>query len=84
MLLSLALSSRIAHISNNSMFSQDTKDSLRNMETAHENDEVIPARFWDTNDVFQKLMMEFTYRFDDVLDVEKLKSSLERLLEIGE
>jgi len=28
--------------------------------------------------------MEFSYRFDDVLDVQKLKSSLERLLEIGE
>jgi hypothetical protein len=84
MLVSLALSSLVARISNNSMISQDTKDSSRNMETAHENDEVIPARFWDTNDVFQKLVMEFTYRFDDVLDAEKLKSSLERLLEIGE
>ena len=45
---------------------------------------MIPARFWDTNDVIQKLVMEFTYRFDDVLDAEKLKSSLERLMEIGE
>ena len=47
-------------------------------------DEVFPARFWDTNDFFKKIVMEFTYRFDDVLDAEKLRSSLERLLEIGE
>lgn len=40
-------------------------------------------RFWDAQDVMQKLVLEFTYRFDDVLDAEKLKSSLERLLEIG-
>lgn len=39
-------------------------------------------RFWDAQDVMQKLVLEFTYRFDDVLDAEKLKSSLERLLEI--
>jgi len=53
------------------------------METAME-DRVIKARFWDGNDVLQKIVMEFTYRFDDVLDAGKLKSSLERLLEIGE
>lgn len=52
------------------------------METAQ--DEVIKARFWDGSDMLQKIVMEFTYRFDDVLDVERLKSSLERLLEIGE
>lgn len=46
-------------------------------------DEVVQFRFWDDNDVMQKLVMEFTYRFDDVLDPEKLKSSLERLLQIG-
>jgi hypothetical protein len=32
----------------------------------------------------QKIVMEVTLRFDDVLDAGKLKSSLERLLEIGE
>jgi len=84
MLVSLALSSLFAHISNNSMISHHKEDSSRNMESAPESDEVIPARFWDTNDVFQKLVMEFTYRFDDVLDADKLKSSLERLMEIGE
>jgi hypothetical protein len=66
------------------MVSQRMEDSSRNMKTASENDEVIPARFWDANDVVHKLVMEFTYRFDDVLDAAKLKSSLERLMEIGE
>jgi hypothetical protein len=46
--------------------------------------DVVPFRFWDEQDSVQKLVLEFTYRFDDVLDVGKLKSSLERLLEIGE
>ena len=47
-------------------------------------DQVEPLRFWDDDDVMQKIVMEFTYRFDDVLSPEKLKTSLERLLEIGE
>jgi hypothetical protein len=46
--------------------------------------EVVPFRFWDEQNSMEKIVMEFTYRFDDVLDVQKLKSSLERLLEIGE
>lgn len=47
-------------------------------------DEVVPSRFWDEQDHMQKLVLEFTYRFDDVLDTGKLKSALERLLEIGD
>jgi hypothetical protein len=70
-------------MNNNSMLSQHTEASSRDMETAP-GDEAFPARFWDTNDVFKKIVMEFTYRFDDVLDAEELRSSLERLLEIGE
>ena len=46
--------------------------------------EVVPFRSWDEQDTMQRIVMEFSYRFDDVLDVQKLKSSLERLLEIGE
>ncbi|KAF9698313.1 hypothetical protein EKO04_003352 [Ascochyta lentis] len=47
-------------------------------------DQVLPLRFWDSNDVFLKLALDFTFRFDDVLDPEKLRSSLERLLQIGD
>ena len=46
--------------------------------------EVVPFRPWDEQDTVQRIVMEFTYRFDDVLDAQKLKLSLERLLEIGE
>ena len=46
--------------------------------------EVVPFRSWDEQDTMQRIVMEFSYRFDDVLDVQKLKSSLERLFEIGE
>jgi hypothetical protein len=70
-------------MNNNNIPSQHTEASSRNMETTYD-DEVFPARFWDTNDVIQKIVLEFTYRFDDVLDAEELRSSLERLLEIGE
>lgn len=47
-------------------------------------DEVVPFRFLDQTGVLPKIVMEMTYCFDDVLDAEKLKASLERLLEIGE
>jgi len=49
-----------------------------------DHDEVVPFRFWDEQETMRKIVMEFTYRFDDILDVQKLKSSLEKLLEIGE
>lgn len=54
------------------------------METRTAPDEVYKFRFCDGNDILQKIVMEFTYRFDDLLDASKLKLSLERLLEIGE
>ena len=53
------------------------------LSTAMSDHEVVPFRFWDEQDAMRRLVMEFTYRFDDVLDAQKLKSSLERLLEIG-
>jgi hypothetical protein len=62
--------------------SQHAENSSSIMETGA--DEIIKARFWDSNNILEKIVMEFTYRFDDVLDAERLKSSLERLLEIGE
>jgi len=49
-----------------------------------EDHDVVPFRFWDEQDSMQRIVMEVTYRFDDVLDVKKLKSSLGRLLEIGD
>lgn len=47
-------------------------------------DKVVPLRFGDSNEVFQKISLDLTLRFDDVLDPRKLRSALERLLQIGE
>lgn len=47
-------------------------------------DEVIPMFSADDKPHNRAMVVEFTYRFDDVLDSQKLKSSLERLLELGE
>lgn len=47
-------------------------------------DQVVPFRFLDQIGVLPKIVMEMTYCFDDVLEAEKLKTSLQRLLEIGE
>ena len=46
-------------------------------------DQVLPLRFWDSDDIFLKIALDFTFRFDDVLDSKKLHSALERLLQIG-
>lgn len=46
-------------------------------------DKVLPLRFWDSHDAYPKLAMDFTFRFDDVLDPQKLRQSLEHLVTIG-
>ncbi|KAI5365964.1 putative transferase [Septoria linicola] len=46
-------------------------------------DEVVPMHDWDDKPHNRQMVVEFTYRFDDVLDAAKLKHALERLLEIG-
>ncbi|KAL3476589.1 squalene cyclase [Aspergillus californicus] len=45
---------------------------------------VIPLRFWDDKDYIRCLTIDFTYRFDDVLDVQKLESALGRLMRVGD
>ncbi|KAK3209909.1 hypothetical protein GRF29_44g1037238 [Pseudopithomyces chartarum] len=46
-------------------------------------DKIFPLRFMDSSEVFTKIALDFTLRFDDVLDPEKLRLSLERLVQIG-
>jgi hypothetical protein len=46
-------------------------------------DTVIPMNYSDSLGV-DAPVLDFTMRFDDVLDVEKLRTALERLLEIGD
>jgi hypothetical protein len=46
-------------------------------------DDVIPVHYWDDNEVFRWIVVDFALRFDDVLDPEKLRQALARLMEIG-
>jgi hypothetical protein len=47
-------------------------------------DTVIPFHTLDGHAVVQAMVLEFAYRFDDALEYERLRNSLERLLEIGD
>jgi hypothetical protein len=47
-------------------------------------DTVVPFHTFDSSPYLRTLILNFTYRFDDVLDVDKLRTSLERLYEIGD
>jgi hypothetical protein len=44
-------------------------------------DTVIPLNAGDDTEVLRSVCVVLSYRFDDVLDPEKLRSSFERLLE---
>ncbi|KAI7225547.1 hypothetical protein KC330_g9097 [Hortaea werneckii] len=46
-------------------------------------DEVIPLHYLDDQFYTRALVLHFFSRFDDVLDPEKLRKALERLLQIG-
>ena len=45
-------------------------------------DEVIPLHFLDDQFAVKALILVFTYRFDDVLDFDRLHSSLAKLMEM--
>jgi hypothetical protein len=47
-------------------------------------DTVIPLYDFDDNSIYRNVLLYITLRFDDVLDPEKLRQSLERLMEIGD
>lgn len=47
-------------------------------------DDVYPVHFFDDTKPFRGMLLNWTLRFDDVLDADKLQSSLARLLEIGD
>jgi hypothetical protein len=52
--------------------------------TTHDDDVVYPLHMLDDTPSLRNIVVAWTLRFDDVLDVEKLHESLSRLLEIGE
>jgi len=47
-------------------------------------DTIIPFHYWDDDHHTRGLSFDITFRFDDVLDHEKLRRALFRLLEIGD
>ena len=47
-------------------------------------DTIIPLHYWDDLQYTRGICIDLTFRFDDVMDVEKLRISLSRLLEIGD
>lgn len=47
-------------------------------------DDVYPVHFFDDTKPFREMLLNWTLRFDDVLDAEKLNLSLSRLIEIGD
>jgi hypothetical protein len=49
-----------------------------------ESDYVYPTSLLDDTYLFRDLILTWTFCFNDVLDPEKLHSSLTRLLEIGD
>lgn len=47
-------------------------------------DRIVPLRYWDDLDYLRSICHDFTFRFDDVLDKERLRAGLDRLLKIGD
>jgi hypothetical protein len=50
----------------------------------HDDDVVYPLHMLDDTKTLRNIVVAWTLRFDDVLDVEKLHHSLSRLLEIDD
>ncbi|GAB1194116.1 hypothetical protein APSETT444_003357 [Aspergillus pseudonomiae] len=46
-------------------------------------DTIIPFHYWDDDHHTRGLSFDVTFRFDDILDPEKLRRALSRLLELG-
>jgi hypothetical protein len=47
-------------------------------------DDIFPSHFLDDTKNLQSLILTWTLRFNDVLDVDKLHGALVRLLQIGD
>jgi hypothetical protein len=44
-------------------------------------DKVVPFHFWDDNKMLRPVVPEVTLSFDDALDVAKIRSAIQQLLE---
>lgn len=44
-------------------------------------DDIIPLRFWDTAKSMRGTVLDISLKFDDVLDITKLRGALDKLFE---
>jgi hypothetical protein len=56
----------------------------RSTPPAFETDDVFPVHMLDDTKSLRDIVVAWTLRFNDVLDADKLHTSLSRLLEIGD
>jgi hypothetical protein len=56
----------------------------RSTSPAFETDDVFPVHMLDDTKSLRDIVVAWTLRFNDVLDADKLHTSLSRLLEIGD
>jgi len=49
-----------------------------------EDDDIYPTTLFDDTKSMRDMILHWTFHFNDVLDAEKLRISLARLLEIGD
>lgn len=47
-------------------------------------DTIIPMHYFDDNSINRSVLLYITLRFDAVLDPERLRCALERLMELGD
>jgi len=47
-------------------------------------DTVVPVHYFDDNAINRSVLLYLTLRFDKVLDPDRLRLALERLMELGE
>ena len=47
-------------------------------------DTIIPLHYWDDVPPMRAVCVDVAFRFDDVMDLEKIRMSLSRLMEIGD
>lgn len=65
-------------------FQKLVKGTAAEANPAYDDDEIYPVHMLDNTSTLKNIVVVWTLRFDDVLDAEKLHSSLSRLLEIGD
>jgi hypothetical protein len=61
-----------------------TSQPQKDISSPMHDDDVYPVHSLDDTKIFRSILMTWTICFNDVLDADKLRVSLSRLLEIGD